>query len=153
MGHHRIPRPRQILGILFRMSDVRIFHLFPIFMDFECFIAVSKVEEYLSLAYGGLKLFLRQVEPFLEGTMFKAPVAVINSLIDLSEVRSSSELITVVTDTGLFQAIVDNNSAMKVLVVQLTNRIKDMSEACQHARSDEAKKRIDDFIRYGLPFG
>ena len=61
------------------MSDVRIFHLFPIFMDFECFIAVSKVEEYLSLAYGGLKLFLRQVEPFLEGTMFKAPVAVINS--------------------------------------------------------------------------
>lgn len=49
-------------------------------------IAVSKVAGYLSLAYGGLKLFLHQVEPFLEGTMFQAPVAVINSLIDLSEV-------------------------------------------------------------------
>lgn len=33
-------------------------------------------------------------------------------------------------------------------MVQLTDRIKAMSEACQDAESDEAKKRIDDFIRY-----
>ena len=55
------------------------------------FIAFAKVKEYLSLAGDGLKLFLTHVEPFLEGTPFKAPVAVINVLIELAEVRSSSE--------------------------------------------------------------
>ncbi|KAF8327521.1 hypothetical protein F5887DRAFT_1164142, partial [Amanita rubescens] len=89
---------------------------------------ISKVEEYLSLGLNGLKLFLRHFEPFLAGTVFKAPVAVINSLIDLSE------------------AISDNNRAMKALMVKLIDRVKVMSEACNDAQSSEAKKRIDEFI-------
>ena len=59
----------------------------------EGLLAISKAEEYLSLAQGGLKLFLRKVELFLAGTPFKAPVAAINVLIDLAEVRPSSTLI------------------------------------------------------------
>ena len=58
----------------------------------EGLLGISKTEEYLSLAWGGLKVFLRKVEPFLEGTPFKAPVAVINFLINLAEVRPSSTL-------------------------------------------------------------
>ena len=53
----------------------------------EGLLGISKTEEYLSLAQGGLKLFLRKVELFLAGTPFKAPVAVINVLISLAEVH------------------------------------------------------------------
>ena len=56
----------------------------------EGLLDISKAEEYLSLAQGGLKLFLRKVELFLAGTPFKAPVAAINVLIDLAKVRPSS---------------------------------------------------------------
>ena len=40
---------------------------------------------------------------------------------------------------------------MKALMVQLVERVKAMSEACKEAESDEAKEKIDGFIRYGLP--
>jgi hypothetical protein len=59
----------------------------------EGLLGISKTEEYLSLAQGGLKLFLRKLELFLAGTPFKAPVAVINVLINLAEVPLSSTLI------------------------------------------------------------
>jgi hypothetical protein len=59
----------------------------------EGLLGISKTEEYLSLAQGGLKLFLRTVELFLAGTPFKAPIAVINVLINLAEVHPSSTLI------------------------------------------------------------
>lgn len=59
----------------------------------EGLLAISKAEEYLSLAQGGLKLFLRKVELLLAGTPFKAPVTIINILISLAEVRPSSTLI------------------------------------------------------------
>ena len=35
-------------------------------------------------------------------------------------------------------------------MVQLVERIKVMSEACRDVASDEAKEKIDGFIRYGL---
>ena len=40
---------------------------------------------------------------------------------------------------------------MNALMVQLVERVKAMSEACKDAESDEAKKKIDGFVRYGLP--
>ncbi len=54
-------------------------------------------------------------------------------------------------NTSLLQAVSDNNDAMKALMVQLIERVRAMSEACKEAESDEAKERIDGFIRYGLP--
>ena len=59
----------------------------------EGLLGISKTEEYLSLAQGGLKIFLQKVELLLAGTPFKAPVTVINVLINLTEVRPSSTLI------------------------------------------------------------
>ena len=40
---------------------------------------------------------------------------------------------------------------MKALMVQLIDRVKAMTEACKDAQSDEAKERIDSFVRYSLP--
>ena len=54
-------------------------------------------------------------------------------------------------NTSLLQAVSDNNDAMKALVVQLVERVRVMSEACKDAESDEAKERIDGFIKYGFP--
>ena len=51
---------------------------------------------------------------------------------------------------SLLQAVSDNNEAMKALMVQLIELVRVMSEACKEAKSDEAKERIDGFIRYGL---
>jgi hypothetical protein len=39
---------------------------------------------------------------------------------------------------------------MHALMVQLVERVKAMSEACKDAESDEAKEKIDGFIRYSL---
>ena len=39
---------------------------------------------------------------------------------------------------------------MNALMVQLVERVKAMSEACKDAESDDAKEKIDGFIRYGL---
>jgi hypothetical protein len=52
-------------------------------------------------------------------------------------------------NTSLLQA--DNNDVIKALMVPLIERVRAMSEACKEAESDEAKERIDGFIRYGLP--
>ena len=54
-------------------------------------------------------------------------------------------------NTSLLQAVSDNNDAMKALMVQLVGRVRAVSEACKEAESDEAKERIDGFIRCGLP--
>ena len=54
-------------------------------------------------------------------------------------------------NTSLLQAVSDNNDAMKALMVQLVERVGFMSEACKDAESDEAKERIDGFIKYGFP--
>ena len=54
-------------------------------------------------------------------------------------------------NTSLTQAVSDNNDAMKGLMVQLVERVRVMSKACKDAESDEAKERIDGFIRYDLP--
>ena len=54
-------------------------------------------------------------------------------------------------DTSLLQAVSDNNDAMKGLMAQLVERVTVMSEACKDAESDEAKERIDGFIKYGFP--
>ena len=54
-------------------------------------------------------------------------------------------------NTSLLQAVSDNNDAMKALMGQLIELVRVMSEACKEAKSDEAKERIDGFIRYGLP--
>ena len=54
-------------------------------------------------------------------------------------------------NTSLLQAVSDNNDAMKALMVPLIERVRAMSEACKEAKSDEAKERIDRFIRYDLP--
>jgi hypothetical protein len=71
----------------------------------EGLLGISKTEEYLSLARGGLKLFLHKLESFLEGTPFKVPVAVINVLIDLAEVCSSSTLIELLLTRHCFRPI------------------------------------------------
>jgi hypothetical protein len=39
---------------------------------------------------------------------------------------------------------------MKALMEQLADRVKAMSEACKDAESDEAKERMEAFIRYSL---
>lgn len=52
---------------------------------------------------------------------------------------------------SLLQAVSNNNDSMKALMVTLIERVRAMSEACKEAESDEAKERIDGFIRYGLP--
>ena len=57
----------------------------------------------------------------------------------------------VLANTSLLQAVSDNNDAMKALMVQLVERVRVMSEASKDAKSDEAKERIDGFIKYGLP--
>ena len=54
-------------------------------------------------------------------------------------------------NTSLLQAVSDNSDAMKALMVQLVERVRDMSEASKDAKSDEAKERIDGFIKYRLP--
>ena len=54
-------------------------------------------------------------------------------------------------NTSLLQAVSDNSDAMKALMVQLVERVRDMSEASKDAKSDEAQERIDGFIKYGLP--
>jgi hypothetical protein len=54
-------------------------------------------------------------------------------------------------NTSLLQAVSDNNDAMKALMVQLVERVRAVSEACKEAESDEAKERMDGFIRCGLP--
>ena len=51
----------------------------------------------------------------------------------------------------MLQAVSDNNDAMKGLMAQLVERVTVMSEACKDAESDEAKERIDGFIKYGFP--
>ena len=51
---------------------------------------------------------------------------------------------------SLLQAVSDNNDAMNSLMVQLVERVKVISEACKDAESDDAKEKIDGFIRYGL---
>jgi hypothetical protein len=51
---------------------------------------------------------------------------------------------------SFFQAVSDNNKAMKALMEQLADRVKAMSEACKDAVSDEAKERMEAFIRYSL---
>lgn len=48
----------------------------------------------------------------------------------------------------LWQAVSDNKGAMKALMKQLTARIKAVSEACAEAKSDDATRRIDNFVWY-----
>ena len=49
----------------------------------------SKMKESLVLAWRGFQLLSKKIEAFLDGTPFKTPVAVLNVLIDLGNVRWS----------------------------------------------------------------
>jgi maltose-binding protein MalE len=53
------------------------------------------------------------------------------------------------------QTVSDNNEKLKILMYQVTDRVKAISEACIEAESDDAKERIDGFIRcvsHSLPY-
>lgn len=47
----------------------------------------SKIKESFALAWNGFQLLSKKVESFLDGTPFKTPVAVLNVLIDIGNVR------------------------------------------------------------------
>jgi hypothetical protein len=50
---------------------------------------ISKTNNALKLAWDGFKLLSKKIEPLLGGTPFKTPIAVLNVLIELGEVRES----------------------------------------------------------------
>ncbi|KAF8650110.1 hypothetical protein AX14_008628 [Amanita brunnescens Koide BX004] len=48
----------------------------------------STTKRSLLLAWHGVKQLLKRIEPFLDGTLAKAPVSVLNTIIDIGEVCS-----------------------------------------------------------------
>ena len=51
----------------------------------------SKLTDALRVGWHGIELLLKKVEGCLDGTPFKVPVAAINALIDLKDVRCQSQ--------------------------------------------------------------
>ena len=47
----------------------------------------SKVKRNIKLAWHGIEQLLQRTENFLDGTPFKTPVAVLNTLIDIANAR------------------------------------------------------------------
>ena len=47
----------------------------------------SKMKRNIKLAWHGIEQLLQRTEKFLSGTPFKTPVAVLNTLIDIANVR------------------------------------------------------------------
>ena len=47
----------------------------------------SKVKRNIKLAWHGIEQLLQRTEKFLDGTPFKTPVAVLNTLIDIASAR------------------------------------------------------------------
>ncbi|KAF5319160.1 hypothetical protein D9619_008785 [Psilocybe cf. subviscida] len=89
--------------------------------------AKSKAKDVLVLAWTGMEMLLKKVEPFLDGTPAKAPVAAINTLIDIKN------------------AVGDNKGAIEELIIQTAKRLLAVDEAVNQGIPDSAKPRMRTF--------
>ncbi|KAF8666922.1 hypothetical protein AX14_006417 [Amanita brunnescens Koide BX004] len=74
----------------------------------------------LLLAWHGVKQLLKRIEPFLNGTLAKVPVGVLNTIIDIGE------------------AVVDNKSGIEKRVIQTMDRLNVVNDALLKAESDNS---------------
>ncbi|KAJ6583549.1 WD40-repeat-containing domain protein [Mycena vulgaris] len=70
----------------------------------------TTVKRNAKTAWNGFKLVAKNVEPFLEGTPFKIPIAVLNKIIETAE------------------AVIDNKESMAELLLPIGQRLKIMGE-------------------------
>ncbi|KAJ7446079.1 hypothetical protein FB451DRAFT_1567913 [Mycena latifolia] len=91
--------------------------------------APSKIPMYIGMLKRGFELLAKNVEPCLEGTPFKIPIAALNAFIDLAN------------------SVSGNNSAVKDLLEQTSHRLDVVNSALIKAQSDDAKERVYKFIQ------
>jgi len=95
-----------------------------------------------------MELLLKKVEGCLGGTPAKAPVAAINALIDLKNVRCQSPHANNIDQ--LPQAVGDNNDALRDTINQTAERLKDMDKVIDDGVPDAALARMKTFAEYVL---
>ncbi|KAJ7626847.1 hypothetical protein FB45DRAFT_920193 [Roridomyces roridus] len=83
----------------------------------------SRAPGYIDTLKNGFTLLAKKTEPFLDGTPFKIPIAVLNSFIDLASTVS------------------DNKGTLRALLEQLVDTLDVVNEAMEQATSDDAKGR------------
>ncbi|KAF5311029.1 hypothetical protein D9619_008102 [Psilocybe cf. subviscida] len=87
----------------------------------------STAKDVLILAWTGMEMLLKKIEPFLDGTPAKVPVAAINALIEIKN------------------AVGDNKGAVEGLVIQTADRLLAMVEAVNRGVPDSAMQRTTAF--------
>ncbi|KAJ7627091.1 hypothetical protein FB45DRAFT_1059919 [Roridomyces roridus] len=86
-------------------------------------VIVRKVPGYIDTLKHGFTLLARKAEPFLDGTPFKIPIAVMNSFLELAGTVS------------------DNKSTLRALLERLAETLDMVNGALEQAISEDAKER------------
>ncbi|KAJ7626931.1 hypothetical protein FB45DRAFT_56455 [Roridomyces roridus] len=98
-------------------------------------VGSSRSPAYIDTLKNGFILLAKKAEPFLEGTPFKIPIAVLNSFIDL---------------TG---TVSDNASTLRALLEQLALTFDAVNGAMDEASSDVARegaRKLFEFLRHEM---
>ena len=71
------------------------------FSTFPEAVSADGVKDVLVVAWNGMEMLLKKVEGCLDGTLAKAPVAAINALVDIKNVRCQSQSDVSLLDTSI----------------------------------------------------
>ncbi|KAK7012827.1 hypothetical protein R3P38DRAFT_3015199 [Favolaschia claudopus] len=85
----------------------------------------SKIPEYLTALKEGLEVAITAMEPFVEGTVFQIPLAVVSSVIDLASIVSK------------------NSSDIQTLIQKLTGHINSANRSLSRRTELEGKHRVE----------
>ena len=90
-----------------------------------------------------MEMLLKKVEGCLDGTLAKPPVAAINALISIKNVRCQSQCATSLLN--LYQAVGDNKGAIEELIIQTAERLLAVDKAVDQGVPDSGKPRMTAF--------
>ncbi|KAF5319683.1 hypothetical protein D9619_008889 [Psilocybe cf. subviscida] len=89
----------------------------------------ATAKDVLVLAWTGVELLLKKVQPFLDGTPAKAPVAAVNALIEIKN------------------AVGDNKGAVEQLIIQTADRLLAVDEAVDQDVPNSQQPRMMAFVK------
>ena len=93
-----------------------------------------------------MEMLLKKVEGCLGGTLAKTPVAAVNAIIDIKNVRGQSQK-WIAYLLILLQAVRDNKGAMEELIIQIAERLLAVNKALDEGIPDSAKPRMTGFAK------
>ena len=111
-------------------------------------VSIAIIKENAKLAWHGFKVVSKNAERLLDGTPFKIPVAVINSIVGIVDVRRRSFDLSFDAYSSL-QTIIDSKDSMATILLQIGQRLEIVNMNFEHMwRPDGIDPSCQRFCKY-----